>query len=376
VSVKYTDQHGCRALNPTIFPVTVHPLPEPTLSGADSLCAQTTGVVYATEPGMTAYTWGISHGGLITSGEGTETIAVTWLKPGPQEVSVNYTSADGCTATQPVIRNVMVYPLTDPAISGPFDPCIGYESRIYATESGMAAYQWTLSDGGYIRSGEGTPEIEVEWNQPGVQFVGINCTTQAGCTLAEPRVHGLTVWLAPDRAGTIEGTDSVCPGDTGVRYGIQQTGYAAAWHWTLPEGAVIRHGENTPQIIVDFSDSAHSGPITVYPSNNCGNGARSPEFQVGVKNCEGGSVIPDPSIILYPNPTSGDLTLQLAYDPGGNPVIVRIYNVLGVKLMEIMLYHGKIHHFSLRNLADAAYVVTVTIEDKTGNWKVIKTRKP
>jgi len=81
----------------------------PTISGNNSLCAGTTGVVYTTEPGMTSYNWSVPTGGVITSG-GTptdNTATVTWNTAGAQTVSVNYVNGI-CAASSPTVYNVTV----------------------------------------------------------------------------------------------------------------------------------------------------------------------------------------------------------------------------------------------------------------------------
>ena len=90
-----------------------HPVPlcstlllTPTITGPDTACAGTGGHVYITDPGMTNYAWSVSAGGDISSGQGTYSITVTWNSPGPQTVSVTYTSAP-----VPTVKDVAVLPV-------------------------------------------------------------------------------------------------------------------------------------------------------------------------------------------------------------------------------------------------------------------------
>jgi hypothetical protein len=53
---------------PVVFPVIVNALPVPTLSGPAPVCAGTTGNLYVTDAGMTAYNWSVSAGGTILPG--------------------------------------------------------------------------------------------------------------------------------------------------------------------------------------------------------------------------------------------------------------------------------------------------------------------
>jgi len=103
------------------FSVTVNTLPVPTITGTGFVCTGTQSALYTTEPGMTDYTWSVSSGGIIMTGQGTFYITVNWNTPGAQTVSVNYTNTNSCRASNATVKNVTVNPL-------PCDPAIGQVS--------------------------------------------------------------------------------------------------------------------------------------------------------------------------------------------------------------------------------------------------------
>ncbi|MBK6966056.1 MAG: hypothetical protein IPH20_19570 [Bacteroidales bacterium] len=86
---------------------------------------------------------------------------------------------------------------------------------------------------------------------------------------------------SPEAAGMISGPPSICIGTTTVEYSILPIANATGYVWSLPAGAVIISGENTPRISVDFSQSV-SGNISVYGTNDFGNGEPSPTFIVTI----------------------------------------------------------------------------------------------
>jgi len=117
VTVNYTNPAtSCTALTASELPVTVNPLPVPSITGPASPNVNSTGNIYSTETMMTGYTWNVSAGGTINSGAGTNSISVTWNSPGAQTVSVNYTNSNSCTAISPTIFDVTVNAL--PVASG------------------------------------------------------------------------------------------------------------------------------------------------------------------------------------------------------------------------------------------------------------------
>lgn len=287
VSVNYNTAAGCPALAPTVYNVTVNALPAPTISGPSPACSNYPGLVYSTQTGMSGYTWSISAGGLITAGQGTSSITVTWNTTGAQSVSVNYTNSNGCTAAAPVVYPVTVNPGAAPTITGSTSLCVNSGYYTYTTEAGMTAYLWNISPGGVINFGSGTNVITVSWAAAGAQWVSVNYTNPGGCSAINPTILNVTVNAPPAAAGSITGTAAVCGGANAVVYSVSAVSGAVSYVWTLPAGASIATGAGTNVITVNFAGNASSGNITVYANNLCGNGASSPPFAVTVTQLPG-----------------------------------------------------------------------------------------
>jgi len=242
VSVNYTNASGCVAAAPTVYNVTVNALPVPTITGAASVCVNSTGNVYTTQTGMTGYTWSVSAGGTITSGgTGTSnTVTVTWTTAGARTVSVNYTNANGCTAANPVVYNVTVNPLPVPTITGPVSVCATSTGNVYTTQAGMTGYTWSVSAGGTVTAGgtAASNTVTVTWNTIGAQTVSVNYTNANGCVAATPTVYNVTVNALP--VPTITGPVSVCATSTGNVYTTQagMTGYT----WSVSAGGSVTAG--------------------------------------------------------------------------------------------------------------------------------------
>jgi uncharacterized protein (TIGR02145 family) len=170
VSVSYTDVNNCTANSPTVFPILVHPLPVPVISGLAELCMGASGVIYSTQPGMTNYLWTVSAGGTVTAG-GTpvsNSVTVTWNIPGPQSVSVNYHNADGCTATTAIIYLVTVDPVPGSAgpITGTAVVCQGTAGTAYSVASVTDAttYAWTLVPAAAGVVNGNAKSVTVDWS--------------------------------------------------------------------------------------------------------------------------------------------------------------------------------------------------------------------
>ncbi|MFH1297454.1 MAG: T9SS type A sorting domain-containing protein [Bacteroidota bacterium] len=286
VSVIYTNSNGCTANPVTVYNVTVNPLPIPTINSYNpEPCVGSTGNQFYTETGMTNYVWTITSGGVITAGQGTSNITVTWILTGLQTITVIYTNANGCTAVTPGIYMTVVNPFPNPAgpITGPAAVCAGTNGVAYSTGlvANATSYTWTLPPGASIATGAGTNSITVNYSATAtsgnITVAGTNqCGNGPSSSLA------VTVNPLPAPAGTITGTSPVCQGATGVIYSVPTITSATGYVWTVPPGATIVGGNNTKQITVNFSLTATSGNVTVYGTNSCGNGTISPPFNVTV----------------------------------------------------------------------------------------------
>lgn len=265
VSVNYTDANGCTATNPTIFNVTVHPLPVPTITGPLAACQNSTGNVYSTQTGMTNYIWNVV-GGTITGGTGTNSITVTWTTVGTETVSVNYNNGNGCSAAIPTVFNVTVNPLPVPAITGNTPVCQNSSGNVYTTQTGMTNYIWTVIGGTITAGGTGTDNtVTVTWTTVGTESVGVVYTNSNGCTAANPTVFNVTVNPLP--VPTITGPLAACQNSTGNVYSTQAT--MSNYVWTVV-GGTITGGIGTDAIVVTWTTvGTESVSVTYTDGNGC-----------------------------------------------------------------------------------------------------------
>ena len=270
VSVNYTDPTtGCTAASPTVYNVTVNPLPVPSISGYTPVCVNATRT-YTTQTGMSGYTWTVSSGGTINGSATDNTVSITWNNSGSQSVSVNYADLNGCYAAVPTVFPVTVDPLPVPTVSGPGTVCDGSSGNVYTTQIGMTSYIWTVT-GGTITAGNGTYAIVVTWTTPGSQTVGVSYTNGNGCTSASPGSKTVTVIALP--VPTITGPTSICKGSTGVIYSTESG--MSNYNWSISVGGSITAGAGTDSVTVTWSTSG-SQNISVTYDNTYGCDAASP----------------------------------------------------------------------------------------------------
>ncbi|MCX6252055.1 MAG: GEVED domain-containing protein [Bacteroidetes bacterium] len=320
VTVSYTNSSGCTSLA-SAYAVTVKQGPSPIITGTSLLCVNSGYYTYTTQAGMTAYTWTISAGGTIVSGQGTNALMVTWNATGSQMITVNYTNGNGCTAPSDATFPVTATALPDPAgaITGTSVICAGATNVSYSVAPILNAhtYVWTLPTGASIVSGNGTNSIMVNFaNNSQSGNVVVYGNNLCGNGNASPP-FAVTVNAMAGNAGTITGIPAVCQGTTGVGYSVNPIPDATGYIWALPAGASISAGFNTNSITVDFSSVAVSGNVSVFGTNSCGNGQVSPNYAVAVNPVPATPVI---SVVTLDNSLASDATIGNQWYLDGNPI--------------------------------------------------------
>ena len=241
ISVGYTDPVTlCTSASPTVFNVTVKAVPVPTITGALTVCLNTPGYQYFTEPGKSNYTW-IVTGGTTSAGPTPDIINVLWTSVGVHTISVDYTDADGCNATIPTVKNVSVNILPVPSLTGLNAICTGITTT-YNTDPGMSNYTWTISAGASIISGGTAADnfVTLSWTTAGVQSVSVNYSLGSGCTASAPTV--LLVTVNQSTPPTITASlNPVCE-SFGAVYTTQPG--MSAYTWTVSAGGTVTSGGN------------------------------------------------------------------------------------------------------------------------------------
>lgn len=108
------------------------------------------------------------------------------------------------------------------------------------------------------------------------------------------------------QAGPISGPTTVCANTTGNVYSIAPLANTTGYTWSVPAGATITAGANTPSITVTFGTA--SGNVSVYGTSTCAN---------GVANSKAVAVNPLPSpTITGQDVTCVDIGVSYATEPG------------------------------------------------------------
>jgi hypothetical protein len=296
-------------------------LPNPVISGADSVCQLSEGILYsAPEIQGHSYQWEIS-GGIIEEGTSTNEIAVIWQQTGTGIVTLSETNdSTGCNSS--VTFPVTVNPLPVPSISGQPELCVGTSDVTYSTQYYVGnSYLWSILSG-TINSGQGTGEVSVSWDVAGRGFIAVTETNDlTGCEAASDfniKVNALPlVNLGADT--------SICHNHVLTLNAGNPDAYS--WEWST--------GENKQEITIDSTGAGIGGTkvisVTVTDLKGC---FTSDTIAIYFEDCSGiNENTNDLGVNIFPNPNTGVFILELI--PRENCVVrISIVNSAGVTILE------------------------------------------
>ncbi|MBP6511230.1 MAG: T9SS type A sorting domain-containing protein [Bacteroidia bacterium] len=257
-------------------------LPLGGISGPAQVCIPVTNgsatFSVALVPGITNYTWTLPTGLTIVSGQGTNTINVSWTGAAAHDGIAGVMSvvgSNGCGGGAPVTVDVDMHytvPVRPPSVSGMNRLCNG-DASVYSVSlvARATSYTWSVPAGMTILSGQGTNIINVS---VGAGFLGGSIDVYCSNVCGNGPVRSKTVAQnVLGLAGPISGQASGLCNATGIVYSTTGVVGANSYTWSVPFGATIVSGQGTNTISVDFSGSITTGSISVYGTNACGAGA-------------------------------------------------------------------------------------------------------
>lgn len=346
VAVNYISTNGCPAQNPTIFPVTVHPLPTVTLSGDQQVCQGSNGT-YTTEAGMSNYQWQVSSGGqILTPNPSTKNvISVKWNNSGPQWVKVNYSNSNNCSAASPAHLNVNVNPNPIPPILTGNTTVCHNETVTYTTTPGMSNYSWAISpvSAGIISNGN-TAQASIQWINTGTTSINatltVTYTDANGCTGTSA---GYQVIIKPKPTVTASpASQSICPLQSSAAITLSSNVSSTSFSWigsatngiTLPTNLNSGTGNTIPSSNAINNTTNTAGTIT-FTISSVADGCQGDQITATIQ------VKPKPVLSLnpptHPSICSGTSTQAITFTSTQNNTtytleVINPSNVTGTQL--------------------------------------------
>jgi hypothetical protein len=316
-SVTGTSSVGCISSNTAVSNVTVNAIPQITVNSG-SICL---GETFTINPiGANTYTY--SNGTNIV----TPSITTSY--------SITGTSAEGCLTNSIAVSDVTVNAIPSLTVnSGAI--CIGNVFTI--TPSGANTY--TYSNG----SNTVSPTITSSYSVTGTSAEGCLSDTIAVSTVT---VNNLPIVTA------ISNNSMICIGEVALLKSNGATTYS--WSNGLTNATI----SITPTVTTTYT-------VSGIDANGCINTAIVTQ---SVSECTGVNKIMSESIVfnLYPNPNSGEVTIELSYVSE-----IIITNALGQVVIKTQLTEGK-HVMNLNENAKGIYFIQIKQNTSSKTVKVIK----
>jgi gliding motility-associated-like protein len=194
--VTCTEYNQCGAGNTVMDSVTFLNIPITTnITGISPVCPNQNGAAYSvTTHSTSTYSWTVSGGGTIASGQNTNSILANW---GASGGVVTCTESNMCGSGAPAsfTVNMNSLPVTG-TITGPSPVCGNAANTIYYVNNTIGdTYNWTTPIGATIIAGQGTDSITVDWT--GSAGGNINVVETNACGHGAAVTLPVTVNAAP-----------------------------------------------------------------------------------------------------------------------------------------------------------------------------------
>lgn len=154
-------------------------------------------------------------------------------------------------------------------VSGPAVACSGNQGFAYSVTpvAGVTYYYWSGNTGVTIVSGQGTPNVTVDFGTTTLSGYEIYVQSQAACGFSDTSMIWVRTTVSTPNFTTAPAT--VCAGTTGVAYEVVTVAGADSYNWTAPANATIAGGQGFNAVTIDFGAGFTSGQVCVTASNIC-----------------------------------------------------------------------------------------------------------
>lgn len=382
-SVTVKDNNGCTgsASATTTSESSTPATPGPITGAAFNVCNSTQ--TYSINPVSNAsrYVWTLPNGSTIDT---ASTSIMVNFGSGFSSGNIIVAAANSCgqsSSLNPRTLTIQGSPARPGSISGITTGVCSKTNVTYsiAAVSGAASYMWTLPTGATIASGgstTATPNITINFTNTFTS--GYICVT-ANNSCGSSTASCLSVSSKPVINGTIAGPTSVCAKQSGIIYSIPAATGAISYTWTVPALAIIKSGDGTNTITVDFSTKG--GNVTVTPNNTCGS-TSAQSMAVTVTNCvKQSTATPAPvqqalapviqQMTAYPNPARGIVILAFEGMQAGKYQLT-VSDAVGKAVRSSNIFiEAKTAKVDMSGLARGLYTIWVSNGTKRSVFKII-----
>ena len=242
--------------------------------------------------------------------------------------------------------------VTPQVVAGNTTPGAFANSTYTCNSTAGSTYTWTVNNG-VVVSGQGTNSVIILWGAEGVGSVSVAETTADGC-VGDEVIYDVNVQCV------VSGNEITGPVGPEAFSNSTYTCNGAAnstYNWTVTNG-VIAIGQGTNSVTILWgAEGVGSVSVIETTAEGCVGTTLSQDVVVIPTNVEEFSN----AMILYPNPVSTNLTLQVKNEMIGSDFVV--FDALGkVVLRDKILSNNQ--DISVNNLSNGNYILRVGAMNK------------
>ncbi|HKR05978.1 MAG TPA: T9SS type A sorting domain-containing protein [Bacteroidia bacterium] len=336
------NSNGCDSVITLNLTIKTLPTASITASGPTIFCSGSNVVLNAPVAANRSYQW--KKGGINIAGATLSSYTVSL--GGNYKVLVTNT-VTGCSKTTANNTVVTVNPLPDASINagGPITFCDGGSVMLNAASFPNRTYQWTK--GGTNISGAIASSYNVTI---GGNYKVIVTNTNTACSNITTPATLVTVNTLPSATITPNGPTTFCAGGSVLLSANTGTGLTYKWK----KGSNYINGATLNNYTASIAGNYR---VEVTKSNACSKTSSATSVTIPCRNGQGENIISAMDVLIYPNPSTGEFTIQFSEKPVV-PVTIELTDVLG-QLIERFEAADKSTVVNKSNLSKGIYYIII-----------------
>jgi hypothetical protein len=244
--------------------ITINPIPNPIVSGSNSVCQETTYNYTLPSISDRSYQWSTPNKGIIVGSNNSNSVNIKWTASGTDTIKVRETNlTTGCFADAFYV--VTINTLPNPSITGLQQVCFKQSSVMYSVPqlSGFS-YEWFQPSKGVIVGSSSNNSCIVNWSLSfGLDSIKIRQTNlSTGCF----KDIALSVLINPLPIPVITGSVNVCTNQPGLSYSVPFIS-GHTYQWYNPTLGQIMSGGNSNVVSVNWGAFSGIDQLKVRQTN-------------------------------------------------------------------------------------------------------------
>ena len=348
------------------------------VTGETYACAFLTGgtTTYSTPAvANTTYQWIAPAGMTIVSGQGTNTITVSFGSAFITS-SLKVRAVTTCGASLYKLFQVKrVAPARPTALTSTATKACPGDVVVYTATAmaGATTYNWTAPTGATVTAGQGTNVATITFNSGFTASGIVSVTASNGCGVSLSKTKSISLNTIPLTPSVITGTRTVSQNQTAVPYSVVNVA-GLTYNWTIASNfGTIASGQGSNAITVNASNIIGTGyTMSVTASNGCGTSPvraiANLKIVAGVSalelaetpstELEKTDVVSAANMTIFPNPASDFVTLQMENIEEGTVAQITIFDLTGKQVFN-MQSTSNLQILNVSQFAKGMYVIHV-----------------